>query len=270
MYKLLIVDDEPLLVEGLAEIVAGFEKHDLEIYKAYSTSEALAIMNQSSMDIVLSDICMPNMSGLDLMEKIGENWPRCKVIFLTGYDNFEYIHTAMRKGAVDYLLKSEDIDTIKATLYKAIAGLEEENEKVLLLKKAKQFYEDAFPLLQLDETLDLTGEIGRDSIKNAIRQVNEYIRENIHTDFSLTTIAEIVHFNPSYLSRTYKHETGKNIMDYIQEVRMEHAKQLLSNSHFKINDIAGKIGIEAAYFSKVFKKFTGLTPQEYRERHENK
>ena len=120
IYRLLIVDDEEIIVNGLAEILSSIDALDLDIYKAYSGKEALEWLNRTRFDIVLSDIRMPEINGLQLMKEILKTWPQCKIVFLTGYNEFDYVYEAIQHKNIYYLLKTEDsekvIDTIKETI----------------------------------------------------------------------------------------------------------------------------------------------------------
>lgn len=138
MKRLLIVDDEELIVNGLFEIFSGLRDLDLDIYKAYSGQEAIDWLNRTRMDIVLTDIRMPEISGLQLLDEIVTRWPRCKVIFLTGHSEFEYIYEANQRGNVEYILKTEDNDKVIATVQKAIQALRDEDARDELIQKAKQ------------------------------------------------------------------------------------------------------------------------------------
>ncbi|MDR6552021.1 response regulator [Paenibacillus qinlingensis] len=146
MYKLLIVDDEPRIVNGLYEQFLDWGDVELEVYRAYSAVEALRIVSAAKMDIVLSDIHMPGMSGLQLQPKIMELWPRCKMIFLTGYGDFDYIQSAMRHGGVDYILKIEGDEPIFAAVRKAIARLQDELEVDRIIQGAKLQVRESLPL----------------------------------------------------------------------------------------------------------------------------
>lgn len=148
MYRLLIVDDEPLIVEWLATLFAG--RPELEIFKAYKAADALGWIYRTKIDIVISDIYMPGMDGLQLMEKIKEVWPGCKYIFLTGYNNFEYAFTAIRNDVIDYILKNEDDEAVVAAVQKAIDLIDSGMQTEALLFKARQQMELALPLLQKD------------------------------------------------------------------------------------------------------------------------
>jgi len=125
VYRLMIVDDERHIVDWLFELFVE-SKPDLDIVKAYSAQEALQRLEASKIDVVLSDIRMPGMSGLELMERIKDNWPACRIVFLTGYDEFEYIYAAKKQSGVNYLLKTEDDDVIVEAVSEAIAELERE------------------------------------------------------------------------------------------------------------------------------------------------
>ena len=105
LYRILVVDDEELITDSLAGMLAEAPQYELDVYKAYSGSEALELLNEQQFDIVVSDICMPGISGIGLAQKIREKWPLCHVIFQTGYDDFQYAQRALRYGADDYILK---------------------------------------------------------------------------------------------------------------------------------------------------------------------
>jgi two-component system response regulator YesN len=146
MYKLLIVDDEPKIVNGMYELFLDWGEAELEVYRAYSAVEALRIVSSAKMDIVLSDIHMPGMSGLELQTRIMELWPRCKMIFLTGYGDFEYIQSAMRQGGSDYILKIEGDEPIFAAVRKAIGRLQDELEVERIIEGAQCQVREAIPL----------------------------------------------------------------------------------------------------------------------------
>lgn len=101
---------------------------------------------------------------------------------------------------------------------------------------------------------------------NVIATLQEYIHAHLNEDLSLVRLSEQVYLNPSYLSRIYKQETGANLSDFIESVRIEKAKELMKNERLKINEIAAMVGYDtAASFTRFFRKMAGLSPQEYRE-----
>jgi len=148
MYRLLIVDDEPLIMNGLVKLCSRLTEIELEVYSASSSQEALMWLGRTKMDIVLSDIRMPGMSGLELHQEIIKQWPKCKVIFLTGYSDFSYIQQAIRQGGVDYILKTEGNSKIVETITRVARDLEEERLLDSLLIQAKQKEMIVLPYLQ--------------------------------------------------------------------------------------------------------------------------
>ncbi|MCM3782843.1 response regulator [Neobacillus mesonae] len=129
MRRMLIVDDEPLILDGLYAYFQKAEINELEIIKVYSAVEAVEWLNTVRIDIVLSDICMPGMDGMALIQEIMDRWPRCKIILLTGHNEFDYAHQAIRNPCVvDYLLKTEGMSQIRKAVERALQQISEEND----------------------------------------------------------------------------------------------------------------------------------------------
>jgi len=125
LYRLLIVDDEAIITDGMAEILAKLDIPGLDICKAYSGGEALEWLNSTRIDLVLSDVRMPGIDGLELMGIIRSNWPRCRIIFLTGYNDFDAVYQAIQTWGVRYLLKTEGYDKVIAAVQDAIREMDE-------------------------------------------------------------------------------------------------------------------------------------------------
>lgn len=135
LYRLLIVDDEYHVVDWMAELFTEQEILPVEIHKAYLAREALHILEQVKIDVVLSDIKMPGMDGFDLADRIVSQWPRAKIIFLTGHHEFEYAYKANQYKNISFLLKTEDDDVIFNAVRDAVACLEEENRHHQLVRE---------------------------------------------------------------------------------------------------------------------------------------
>ncbi|MDR9856786.1 response regulator [Paenibacillus sp. VCA1] len=155
MRRLLIVDDLPIIVDGLLELFQMTEHLGLEVLKAYSGEEALQVMRERPVDIVISDIKMPGLEGIELLQVIRADWPSCKVIFLTGYNDFHYIRSAMAYGGFDYILKVESDDKIIASVERALEKLEEERNQLRMLERANRRMREALPLLQKEYIWEL-------------------------------------------------------------------------------------------------------------------
>ncbi|MBB6734512.1 response regulator [Cohnella zeiphila] len=154
MYRILLVDNESYIVDGLAEMVEE-ERRELEVYKAYSASEAVDWLNRTRIDLMLTDIRMPGMSGLELQRLVVRQWPRCKILFLSGYNDFAYVQEAMRYGGVDYLLKTDGDEKILEAIDRAVQSLEDQLQANEILQRAQAQVRDTLPLLRKDFFCDL-------------------------------------------------------------------------------------------------------------------
>jgi len=161
MFRLLIIDDEPYIVSSLQRLFTVDDRYafpDLDVHTALSAQEALDFMDRHRVDIVLTDIRLPDRLGLDLLQEIHALWPRSKVIFLTAYDEFEFAQRAIREGGFDYLLKTEDNNTIVNAVRLAMADLAEAWEQDRILRHANQAIQQVKPLLQQQLCLALIGD----------------------------------------------------------------------------------------------------------------
>ncbi|PCL93216.1 response regulator [Paenibacillus lautus] len=148
MYRLLIVDDLPIIVDGLLELFEKTEHLELEVMKAYSGEEALEVLSHHRMDIVISDIKMSGIEGIELLQEIKSQWPACKVILLTGFNDFHYAKNALTFGAFDYLLKVESDEKIIHTVERAIEEIKEEQGQAQMILRAQSKMRIAMPSLQ--------------------------------------------------------------------------------------------------------------------------
>lgn len=481
MYRLLIVDDERDVADGLYDRFRNLERLELDVYKAYSAIEALEVLNCCKVDIVMTDMRMPGMSGMQLMENVRRRWPECPVIFLTGYSEFDTMYSVSRQGNVQYLLKTESPETIEEAVLSAARRLDERGSLEALTQRANVQQEAWLPVMRraclraqlegeggdgaaraaqfeslgigLDaarpvlllaarragqgitamersrqemlieaacagcfsaqvrwamaasgrgslfwllqpapdgpgwqqlrtqargsaeavqtacaETLGLTLSFavdahptdwadlpGRcDALRQLLRlhsaqnqqvildggtassshvryravfrkvkaleecledgrradfdrllaevaatvgeeaaaffraladeapppvppgdtasagavvaRVSRYIAGHLEEDLSLVRLADMVYFNPSYLSRVFKQITGQNVIERINGARVARARELLVDTRLKIKDIAQKVGYDSpSYFTQFFKRETGMSPQEFRD-----
>ncbi|GAB2564202.1 response regulator transcription factor [Gracilibacillus alcaliphilus] len=156
MYNLLIVDDEPIIADSIQLLFDSLEEPKLNIFTSYNAYEALELMNENDIDIVLSDIRMPGMDGIELQKEIYKHWKNCKMIFLTGFNDFNYIQTIIRNGgSIDYILKNEDDEEIIHAVRKAVAKIEDERQQEQLLLKSQAKIKTALPVMQKEYLVEL-------------------------------------------------------------------------------------------------------------------
>src|SRR5690606_25185042 len=128
MYQLLLVDDEHSIVDSLSLTISWGKVGVTNIFKAYSAYEALDILKKNSIDIVITDIRMPGMSGIELIEEINKNWKHIKCVLLSGFDDFSYAQQAIKFGASDYLLKPVKDEELMNTVKQQVKSLDVESE----------------------------------------------------------------------------------------------------------------------------------------------
>lgn len=154
MYRLLIVDDECLITDGLVSLFETEE--EMIVFHAYSAKEALDILQKNRIDIVMTDINMPQMDGLALVERIQKLWDFCRIIFLTGYSSFDYAYRALQNKKVRFLLKTEGTKKVKETVAEVIEEIKKERyqEETELYNGA----EEPFMFLKRNYVLDMLEE----------------------------------------------------------------------------------------------------------------
>ncbi len=148
MYNLLIVDDEPYVTEGLKVLFTEEMSGELDVYCANNGFKAMQWLNKIRIDIVLLDIKMPDVSGIELHKIIIDKWPYCKVIFLTAFDNFSYIQSALKKNAVDYILKTDKDEQILNAVQKALNIINDEKKDKNTIDRVNTNIRYLFPLIQ--------------------------------------------------------------------------------------------------------------------------
>lgn len=250
MIKILIADDEYIERNLLEVAITECFKSDVSVRVAENGKQALSIADLWSCDLALLDIEMPGLTGIEVARKIMENRPNTKIIFITAYSLFEYAHEAVRLGASDYILKPvEAIEVIKA-VKKAIGQIETQRQIEGIGSEVSQF----------------EGVEGSDKATKIIQKVQRYLQQNyMMYDLSLDKVSSILQINSSYLSSLFKKCTGVNFIDYVADLKVNAAKELLKDPLRSASEIAHMVGYESgSYFTRAFKKRTGFTPTEYR------
>jgi two-component system, response regulator YesN len=247
MYRILIVDDEEIICRGISSVLNRIKNpYVKEIFVAFSGQEAEKLIDDLRPSIVISDICMPGMSGLDLIKSAKKIAPDIRFIVLSGHDEFAYVKEACLLGIEDYLLKPASLTKLREALEKVIASLNNDS----LNKPIKS-----------DNNV-IHGQQGTDSV---IKQAKAYIAENFRKDINMALVANLVSLNYSYFSTLFKEKTGLNFVEYVTKIRMEEAKKLLTDPALKIYDITTMVGYDhPKHFTRVFKSTFGISPKEFR------
>lgn len=261
MIRLLIADDEKLEREALAELVRRRFEREVVLEVAENGRKAADTAVLWGADLILMDIEMPGMSGLDAARAVLAQRPSCRVIFVTAYSLFQYAHEAVHLGACDYLLKPVDPDELEASVRRAMRQIETER-KLEELAAARPQPEQT----ETEEEAEDAPEEGENSQTALVMaHVRRYLEDNYMFDLSLDSVGEILHISPAYLSAQFKKYQKMNFLDCLTELRINAAKELLSDPFRSSAEVASMVGYEdASYFARAFKKRTGMTPTQYR------
>ncbi len=240
VYSILIVEDEYLVRQGLAKLV-NFTAYDMEIMgQAENGRQAWELIQKQVPDVILTDINMPQMNGIQLASLVREKYPQTHLVFLTGYDDFDYALSAVKLGVDDYLLKPFSRQDIEEMLGKI---------KDKLDKEGQQSQVQGLLALKLEGNLAQT--------------IQEHLSDS---QFSLKSLAGELGFSPTYLSSLIKKELGLPFQDYLVRERVKKAKLLLLTTDLRIYEIAEQVGFEDMnYFTQRFKQIAGMTPRQYKK-----
>lgn len=258
MYNVLIVDDEPRTAEALDKNVNWRDCGVRKTFRAESMREAIEIIGKEKIEIMICDIEMPNGSGLQLLEWLNENDKPINCIFVTCHPEFDYMRRAIQLKCYDYILKPinyEDFARVLTELIRKMEAIENGGDEKRAVNWGGITDSEIQELNQNDRERDVE------------KEVKKYISEHMVDDISVTKIAEELHFNPQYLMRAFKKKTEMSIVEYITKVRMDTAKKILQETYLPVKDVAGMVGYsDYAYFNRVFKKETGVSPKHYRSK----
>ena len=261
MIRLLIADDEKLEREALAELVQRRFEREVALEVAENGRKAADTAVLWGADLILMDIEMPGMSGLDAARAVLAQRPSCRVIFVTAYSLFQYAHEAVHLGACDYLLKPVDPDKLEASVRRAMRQIETERKLEELAAARPQPEQTETE----EETEDAPEESENSQTALVMAHVRRYLEDNYMFDLSLDSVGEILHISPAYLSAQFKKYQKMNFLDCLTELRINAAKELLADPFRSSAEVASMVGYEdASYFARAFKKRTGMTPTQYR------
>lgn len=249
--KILIVDDERLILMGLRAVIEKITDISCEVDTAGSAAAAMALLEEKQADLMITDVEMPGLSGLELIERVRNKGWCSRFIILSGYDNFEYARTALRLEAADYLLKPVDKDQLRRDICRIARELEEEKG---IGSELMSPYERYFP------------HIVEKQIPYGLSRSVQFISEHYQDSISRTMLAEYTGKTEGYLSSLFKKEWNTTFLEIVNEMRLREAIYLLLyEPSIPIQDIAGKVGYRTErQLYRLIKNRIGITPQQIR------
>ena len=248
-YSIVVAEDETLLLDNLISKIdklnIGFEV----VGKAQTGLQALELVNNLNPDVVITDIKMPLMDGLELIEKVRNQYPFTKFIIISGFSEFEYAQKAILFQVSEYLLKPVSEDDLKTALLRIKQSFESDT-----LRYKEVFNQDI-------------ASITAEELAVVIR---DFLVSNYNMDINLNMIAKNINYSSSYITKLFQEQYGTTPNKFIISMRMSKAKHYLIHNHeLTICQISDMIGYEdQGYFSRIFKKYCGCNPSSYREKNQ--
>lgn len=244
VYTIVIAEDELLLLNNLIKKIENSNLPFKVVAYAQTGIQAYELIEKHKPDLLITDIKMPTMDGLTLIEKLSSYYPLIECIIISGFSDFEYAKKAIQSQVFDYLLKPID----EKELYSTLGNLQ--NKFVLQKNDFENYNKEA---------------IG-DTPKEIAQTLKNYLLENYDKDIKLTEISKDINYSSSYLSKIFYQEYNCSPNKYLISVRIQKAQQLLKhNTNLSVRQIGEAVGYpEQAYFSRIFKKSIGVSPLDYR------
>lgn len=255
MYKVLIIEDEDMIRNGLKYMVNWVNINCVVVGEATNGQEGLEKIAELSPDIILLDINMPIVNGLDLLQKaIGKY--TFSTIILSGYDDFNYAKRAIEYNVTEYLLKPVDHKEL-------IAAVESAKESITLRRKyqlirSRNINSDNINILNLN----VWNNINDKSVH--VTKMIEYIQEHYHEKISMQDLVDLLGMSATYLNKKFKENTTYTFNEFLNRYRIQKAIDIIRIGEGKISMIALDVGFSNyRYFIKVFKRYTNLLPSDF-------
>lgn len=259
MYKVVIIDDEPIIVEGLTKSIRWEQYHCEVVATANSGREGMELFEKIHPDIVLSDIRMPHMDGLSMIAAVKSQYPDIEITILTGFQDFEYARQAIRLGVTRFLVKPSKMDELQEAVEAMVENLRAKGYMDTRSEISREQTETNGADGQEQEAED--AEASSFLVNNALKYMEGHYRDKMR----LQDVADQVYVSQWHLSKLLNRYKGQSFSDLLNNIRIEKAKELLKDPSLRIGDIADMVGfLDMAHFSRVFKKQTGVSANEYR------
>lgn len=235
--KLIIADDEAYIRSSLKQLFP-WEETGYEVLSSFSNGlAALNFLEQHPVDVLLTDIRMPVMDGLELIKTIQSHKLPVSSVILSAYSDFEYARQGIAYGAVDFIVKPVSYEELV----------------------------DVFTTLR-QKLAPSPGIGGMDTLSRLIHYIEKHLDRAV-----LEEAAKSVNLSADYVSRLFRKQMGISFSEYLLKARMEKAGAMIRNVNLQISAVAAELGYNnAKNFSRAFHNYYGMTPSEYRRQHTGK
>lgn len=249
---ILVVDDEPRTRQGIKQTLEVWAAGRYTVETADNGVEARERLLRERVHLLITDVRMPEVSGLDLIRSLKGQVRKPVIIVISGYAEFHYVQQAMQLGAVNYLLKPLD----KGELLQVVEGALKRDEEEQRREKLEKLVDHK--LMDIDPDTAGMGE--------PVKEALAYVEKHLHEQLTMAEIAGRIHLNASYFSVLFKEQTGVSFSEYVSRLRVQRAKELLLQTSLSVGEIGERVGYRTdKYFIKVFKSLEEMSPSRYRQ-----
>lgn len=250
MYKVIVVEDETVVRRGIILTINWAALNCVIVGEASNGQEGEALIGRLNPDIVVTDVKMPRMDGVEMITLLRSRGCRTRFILLTAYSDFKYAQSALRLGVSDYLIKPLSDGNLEEAILRVCGQMEESVKKE-----------------ETNDTPILRFNLEKKAKSKYVEQAIRFIRSNYREDINISTVAGSLEISEGYLSRVFKKETDYTFTNYLIYYRIQLAMNLLKDCRVKVYEVADRVGYsDTNYFSAQFKKIVGVSPSEYQDR----
>ena len=255
MHKILKANDEVIERTVLEKKLKKYYSDTCKILVAQNGRQALEIFEQDHPQIVILDIEMPGINGLEAAKEIRKKSRSCSIIFLTAFDEFSYAKAAISVHALDYLLKPCDERELINSVDEAI--------RLSRVSRPEPSAEESAAQHRSSESRTSEEQPADESRQE---ETLAYIAQHYMEDLAVKDIAGYLGYSEAYFCKIFKQSFGHSFVSYLTDYRMQKAEELMRTSRLSIKEIGKTVGYpDPNYFTKVFRRVRGVSPSEFRE-----
>ena len=249
MYRVVVIEDEEAIRKGIIMSIDFSALNCILIGEASNGVEGIKLIQEKKPDIVITDVTMPLMSGIEMIEQTLEyNYTS---IIISGYDEFSYAKKAIKLGVCDYLMKPIDKEELNNVIQSIVSSFDLSSKISGLLKEKNQIDH-----IQLLETLNKEDHL--------VDKIMEYINLHYSEKIFLSDIADVLNYSESLLSKRFRRVTQMTFNEYLNRFRIQKSIEYMKKGTYGLTGISDICGFsDYKYFSTVFKKYTGYTPSQF-------
>ena len=232
--KVLIIEDNPIEREALEKLFRMVYPSEFSsIGLASDGHSAEKQMEKSYWDLVTLDVNLPDVNGVDFIDRVNALRPEARIVMVTAYSDYEYLRQSIRKNVFDYILKPYSLSTFRECIDRFISQHWENGESY--------------------------------GSQGIAQKVYHYIEDNFDKQISLQEISQALGMDKSYIGRAFRKEFGCAVVEYLIRFRINKAESLIAHG-MNVSEASSAVGFsDPAYFGRCFKRLKGYPPKDARK-----